>query len=82
MAGSWYEYETRIVVEATLNMARGLGCCVVAEGVETTEEVALMRELGCDYLQGYYYAKPMPEAEFIAWAQTRATKIHKKLNLA
>lgn len=72
----------RIVVEATLNMARGLGCCVVAEGVETTEEVALMRELGCDYLQGYYYAKPMPEAEFIAWAQAHATQRHEKLNLA
>lgn len=57
----------RVVVEATLNMAQGLGCSVVAEGVETEVEAQLMRAMGCDFLQGYLFAKPMPEQSFTPW---------------
>lgn len=37
---------------------------VVAEGVETQQQVNLLQELDCDYLQGYYFSKPVPEQEF------------------
>jgi EAL domain-containing protein (putative c-di-GMP-specific phosphodiesterase class I) len=37
-----------------------MGLSVVAEGVETAEQAALVRRLGCDELQGYHFAKPMP----------------------
>lgn len=57
----------RVIVEATLNMAQGLGCSVVAEGVETEKEASLMRELGCDYLQGYLFSKPMDGPSYTAW---------------
>ena len=40
---------------------------IIAEGVETKEQSECLKELGCDYLQGYYYAKPMPKDDFIAF---------------
>ncbi|MEG2074249.1 MAG: EAL domain-containing protein [Angelakisella sp.] len=40
-------------------MAQNLGIKTVAEGVETKEQVAFLRDLGCDIVQGYYFAKPM-----------------------
>lgn len=45
-------------------MAEKLNLGILAEGVETREQVELLRKIGCDYVQGYYYAKPMPEEEF------------------
>ncbi|HVW17104.1 MAG TPA: sensor domain-containing phosphodiesterase [Solirubrobacteraceae bacterium] len=53
------------VVEAVLHMARALGVRVTAEGVETPEQLAWLRELGCEEGQGYLFARPAP-AERIA----------------
>ncbi|WP_296559701.1 EAL domain-containing protein [uncultured Acetobacterium sp.] len=53
-----------IVVEATINLIKKLGMGVVAEGIETKAEVEMLRTLGCDIIQGYYFGKPMPVAEF------------------
>jgi diguanylate cyclase (GGDEF)-like protein len=53
-----------IVVEATINLIKRLGMRVVAEGIETKAEVEMLRTLGCDIIQGYYFGKPMPVAEF------------------
>jgi diguanylate cyclase (GGDEF)-like protein/PAS domain S-box-containing protein len=48
------------IVHAVISLAHGLGIDVVAEGIETAEQLARLRELGCDRGQGYYYAKPLP----------------------
>ena len=45
-------------------MAEKLGLGLLAEGVETKEQVELLRKIGCDKVQGYYFAKPMPQEEF------------------
>jgi diguanylate cyclase (GGDEF)-like protein len=47
------------IVSAIVSMARGIGVPVVAEGVETAEQAAVLRALGCDFAQGYHYAKPL-----------------------
>ena len=46
-------------------MISELGMSVLAEGVETKDQADWLTELGCDYLQGFYFAKPMPKKDFI-----------------
>ena len=48
------------IVAAVVNMARALALRVVAEGVETEEQLAILRDLGCDEHQGYLYSRPLP----------------------
>jgi len=45
-------------------MAHGLRLEVIAEGVETAGQWEYLRSLGCDYVQGYYFGKPMPRPDF------------------
>lgn len=54
----------RIIVENTIVMSKKLGLKVVAEGVETREQVEFLRKAGCDVVQGYYYSKPVQVCEF------------------
>lgn len=54
----------RLILEHVVMMADKLDLGLLAEGVETREQVDLLRSIGCDQVQGYYYAKPMPEEEF------------------
>ena len=55
----------RSLVEAMLAMASNLHLQVVAEGVEDANQLALLRRLGCEYAQGFYFSRPVPEQEFI-----------------
>lgn len=52
------------LVEAIIAMARSLGLKVVAEGVETTEQLGMLARMGCHHAQGYHLARPLPPAEF------------------
>lgn len=53
------------ILQHYMPMLHSLGTKIVAEGVETKQMVDALVELGCDYLQGYYYSKPIPEEQFI-----------------
>ena len=55
----------RIVVQQGIILGHGLGMKVVAEGVESAEQVELLREMECDDIQGFYYSRPLPKDEFI-----------------
>lgn len=59
--------DLRCILESTLRMARTLDLHSVAEGVETSEEWALLRELGCDFAQGWLIGRAMPGPELQAW---------------
>ena len=48
-------------------MAREFRCKTIAEGIETDAQRVHLADLGTDYLQGYYYAKPMSASDFISW---------------
>ena len=54
----------RAIAEAIIVMAHKLGMKVVAEGVETSEQRDLLTQAGCDFGQGFLFAKPMPQAQF------------------
>ncbi len=56
-----------IIVASALDMARNLNCKTVAEGIETQEQATFISRMGCDYLQGYLFAKPMPVDELNTW---------------
>ena len=62
------------LVEAILMMAHKLGLKVVAEGVETQDQLALLNSIGCDYIQGYFYSKPLPQKAFEAWLERSCNK--------
>lgn len=54
----------RLILEQVVLMADKLELGLLAEGVETKEQIEMLRNIGCDQVQGYYYAKPMPEEKF------------------
>ncbi len=55
------------IVKATLGLAKAFGLKTVAEGVERETQAEFLRELGCDYAQGYLFSPPLPAAEFEAY---------------
>lgn len=55
-------------------MLHGLGVKIVAEGVETKEMLVALEELGCDYIQGYYFSRPVCKADFIEYVKKAATE--------
>lgn len=57
------------IVESVVKLAYNLKMPVIAEGVEEEEQVDMLRRIGCNIIQGYYFAKPMPVAEFEEFAK-------------
>ncbi|MBQ9407653.1 MAG: EAL domain-containing protein [Desulfovibrio sp.] len=54
-----------IIINSVVQMAKWLGMPLIVEGVETVEQADYMRSIGCDYIQGYLYAKPLAEDAFL-----------------
>lgn len=59
--------ETLAIVQAIIGLAKNLGLEIVAEGVETEEQLAILKDMECRFAQGYLFAKPMNEIEFIPY---------------
>jgi EAL domain-containing protein (putative c-di-GMP-specific phosphodiesterase class I) len=68
----------RTLVATVVAMARSLSMDVVAEGVESTSQLRLLRTMGCRYAQGYHFSRPLPVEEF----ETQATRINQELSAA
>jgi EAL domain-containing protein (putative c-di-GMP-specific phosphodiesterase class I)/GGDEF domain-containing protein/peptidase E len=52
------------IIMSTINLAHSIGAEVTAEGVETDNQLTFLQNAGCDYIQGYYFYKPLPEKDF------------------
>ncbi len=63
LKGTDYERGIR-VIESVVNMAKVMGLPIIVEGVETKEQCEFLMDLGCRYIQGYYFYKPMPVEDF------------------
>ena len=61
-----------LMIKAIVAMAKGLGLSLVAEGVETEQQLAFLRQLNCDYIQGYLFSKPLAAADFLEYLKQSA----------
>lgn len=55
----------KVLLKTTIQMMHEIGIEIVAEGVETEETLQHFIEMGCDFIQGYYFSRPLPEQEFV-----------------
>jgi len=65
--------DDKAIVHAIISMAHSLGFTTVAEGVETKEHADLLKEMGCDELQGFYFSKPLANKELTSFMQNFAS---------
>lgn len=61
----------RMILEYTVRMMQSIGKLLVVEGAETRDEVELLKAMNCDYIQGFYYSKPLPEAQFLRFIEAQ-----------
>ncbi len=72
MTQAYFENEkAKYVLQAATDMIQGLGLKVVAEGVETAEQLQKLERLGIDYIQGYYFSKPIEQDRYIEFLKVK-----------
>ena len=64
--------KARVVVQAVMQLIQGVDCEIVAEAVETAAQADILRAMGCHTVQGFVFAKPMFEREYLDWTRTAA----------
>ena len=70
------DHDDAAITDAVIRLGHSLGLKVVAEGVETEEHVQLLRQKGCDVLQGYHFSKPLPVDQFEDWLKAHNDRIY------
>jgi EAL domain-containing protein (putative c-di-GMP-specific phosphodiesterase class I) len=61
--------DSRLIIQAVIDLAHGLGLTATAEGVETLDQLRIIRELGCDHVQGYLVSAPLEPSVLRPWIQ-------------
>lgn len=64
-ADEYKQYEMNIVIKETISMLKKMKKFILVEGVEDEETFKYFKSLGCDFIQGYYFSKPLPQNEFL-----------------
>ncbi|MDE7295500.1 MAG: EAL domain-containing protein [Oscillospiraceae bacterium] len=66
MTGAYFENgKAKYIMDAAMGMIQGMNLKIVSEGIESESQFNVMRELGINYIQGYYFSKPLPADEFV-----------------
>lgn len=63
--------KAQYVLDAAMHMIHGMNLEIVSEGVETEKQYDTMKQLGINYIQGYYFSKPLPEQEFLSFLENK-----------
>ena len=66
--------KAKYVMDAAIQMIHGMKLEIVSEGIETAEQYEIMENLGINYIQGYYFSKPLPQKEFLEFIQKQNTR--------
>lgn len=67
--------DDQLIVRSTIDLGHTMGLKVTAEGVENIHIERLLRDYGCDRVQGFYYSRPLPEAAFLEWLQQDQSEV-------
>jgi EAL domain-containing protein (putative c-di-GMP-specific phosphodiesterase class I)/GGDEF domain-containing protein len=67
-----FEKSKRMLV-SIIHMAKSLGAQTIAEGVETNEQLHILKQLGCDYIQGFVYSKPLNQGDFFTFLKSNCS---------
>lgn len=67
--------KTRVIVKAIIELAKGLGIHLIAEGIETEKDAQVLKKWGCQQAQGYLYARPMPMLEIVEFLKKKYKKV-------
>ena len=62
------------MLESLMKFIESMGSDIVQEGVETEEELDLAIHCGCDYIQGYYFSKPLEKPDFLAYLENESSR--------
>jgi sensor c-di-GMP phosphodiesterase-like protein len=68
------------LAQVIVDMARALGLTIIAEGVETRDQVDFLRQQGVHLAQGWYFSRPLPAPDFIAYIQKLKVKSHRAID--
>ncbi|HGS9346894.1 TPA: EAL domain-containing protein, partial [Clostridioides difficile] len=63
--GIEHDERSRNIAKSIVSLAKSLDLVVIIEGVESKEQAELMKQFGCDLVQGFYFARPMPAKNFL-----------------
>ncbi|MGH2948910.1 MAG: putative bifunctional diguanylate cyclase/phosphodiesterase [Solirubrobacteraceae bacterium] len=75
VAGMAEDENDAVIVRSTIDLARNLGLCVVAEGVESAEIMAGLAALRCDTAQGFHVSRPLPAGQLAGWLRDQAVSV-------
>lgn len=76
MTNAYFENgKAKYIMDAAMNMIRGMDLKIVSEGIETADQFSQMENLGINFIQGYYFSKPLPEAEFLEFIKRENLKM-------
>ena len=74
-------YQDAAVTSAIVSMAHKLNIHVNAEGIETAEQLEFMRYLRCEYFQGYFFSRPLPNSEIRKFIRDKVTQLNVHLEI-